>query len=113
MAKKTANVYVRIEPEVKDKAEMILTTLGMSSSSAINLFYKQIILQNGLPFDVKMPSSKIVNMKELTKEEFHKELEKGIADVEAGRTISLEDAHKELKKIMVFKSFCLKKLATI
>ena len=56
MATKSANLYARIEPDVKEKAESILSTLGISASSAINMFYKQIILQRGLPFEVKIPS---------------------------------------------------------
>lgn len=55
MATKSANLYARIEPDVKEKAESILSTLGIPASSAINMFYKQIILQRGLPFEVKIP----------------------------------------------------------
>lgn len=62
MSVKSANLYVRIEPEIKDEAEKILSVLGISPSNAINIFYKQIILQNGLPFDVKTPSSKPLAM---------------------------------------------------
>ena len=53
MATKSANLYARIEPDVKEKAERILSALGIPASSAINMFYKQIILQRGLPFEVK------------------------------------------------------------
>ena len=42
---KTANLFARIEPEVKEQAEAILSALGIPASSAINMFYKQIILQ--------------------------------------------------------------------
>ena len=49
MAAKSANLYARIEPDVKEKAENILSTLGIPASSAINMFYKQIILQRGYP----------------------------------------------------------------
>ena len=52
---KSASVYARIEPEVKEQAEQILTTLGIPASNAITIFYKQIILHNGLPFDVAFP----------------------------------------------------------
>ena len=52
---KSANLYVRIEPEVKEQAEKILSALGIPASNAINMFYKQIILQRGLPFEVKIP----------------------------------------------------------
>ena len=47
MAKKSANLYARIEPDVKEKAESILAALGIPASNAINIFYKQIILQRG------------------------------------------------------------------
>ena len=44
MAAKSANLYARIEPDVKEQAEEILATLGIPASNAINMFYKQIIL---------------------------------------------------------------------
>ena len=53
MATKSADLYVRIEPDVKEQAENILSALGIPASNAINMFYKQIILHGGLPFEVK------------------------------------------------------------
>lgn len=41
----SANLYVRIEPEVKEQTEKILVTMGIPASNAIYMFYKQIILQ--------------------------------------------------------------------
>ena len=76
MAAKSANLYVRIEPEVKEKAESILSTLGIPASNAINMFYKQIILQRGLPFEVKIPSSRPVDMSALSEAELNEELDK-------------------------------------
>ncbi|WP_296560129.1 type II toxin-antitoxin system RelB/DinJ family antitoxin [uncultured Acetobacterium sp.] len=83
---KSANLYARIEPEVKEEAERILTVLGIPASNAINMFYKQIILQKGLPFDVKIPSTSLVDLSVLNEEQLHAELEKGYADKEVGRT---------------------------
>ena len=48
---KTSNLYARIEPEVKEQAEDILSALGIPVSNAINMFYKQIILHRGIPFE--------------------------------------------------------------
>ncbi|MFR5598617.1 MAG: type II toxin-antitoxin system RelB/DinJ family antitoxin, partial [Holdemania filiformis] len=62
MAAKSANLYARIEPEVKEQAESILSALGIPASNAINMFYKQIILHRGLPFEVKIPSGKTLDM---------------------------------------------------
>ena len=74
---KSANLYVRIEPEIKEQAEKILSTLGIPASNAINIFYKQIILQRGLPFEVKIPDSTPIDISKLGAEELHAELEKG------------------------------------
>ncbi len=98
MATKSANLYARIEPEVKEQAENILSTLGIPTSSAINMFYKQIILQGGLPFDVKIPSAKPVNMSILSEEHMNEELEKGYSDVKAGRTKKATKAFADIRK---------------
>lgn len=71
MAAKSANLYARIEPHVKEQAESILSALGIPASNAINMFYKQIILQRGLPFEVKMPSARPVDMSTLSEVEMN------------------------------------------
>lgn len=98
MAAKTANLYARIEPEVKEKAESILSTLGIPASNAINMFYKQIILNRGLPFEVKIPSKAVVNMDELTSEELDVEIEKGYVDMLEGRTRSAKQVFSDIHK---------------
>lgn len=98
MAKKSANLYARIEPDVKEKAESILAALGIPASNAINIFYKQIILQRGLPFEVKMPPAKPVNINTLSETEFNEELEKGYADMQDGRTKSAKEAFADIRK---------------
>lgn len=54
---KTATFHMRLEPEVKKNTQEILERLGLSLPDAINLFFKQIELHQGLPFDIKIPSS--------------------------------------------------------
>lgn len=81
---KTANLYARIEPEIKEEAENILDALGIPVSNAINMFYKQIILQQGLPFDVKLPRP--ADASKMSAEEISRELDKGYADYRSGRT---------------------------
>jgi DNA-damage-inducible protein J len=51
---KTETVRARLAPEVKEAAEAIFNTLGLSHSDAIRLFYQQVILTKGLPFKVKI-----------------------------------------------------------
>lgn len=95
---KTANLYARIEPDVKEQAEGILAELGIPVSVVINALYKQIILQHGIPFEMKIPRDirRPVNMYELTKEELDAELEKGRQDILAGRLIPAEEVFDEL-----------------
>ena len=98
MAKKSANLYARLEPDVKEKAESILAALGIPASNAINIFYKQIILQRGLPFEVKMPPAKPVNINTLSETEFNEEVEKGYADMQAGRTKNAKEVFADIRK---------------
>ena len=98
MAAKSANVYARIEPDVKEKAESILSALGIPASNAINMFYKQIILQRGLPFDVKIPSYRPVDMSALSEAELNAELEKGYADIKAERTREASAVFADIRK---------------
>jgi len=50
---KTTTARARIEPEVKEEAERILNDCGLSASQAISLFYRQVILERGLPFAIR------------------------------------------------------------
>lgn len=83
---KSANLYARIEPDVKEQAESILAALGIPASNAINMFYKQIILHRGMPFEVKLPPLHPADISTLSEAQLTAELEKGYADAAAGRT---------------------------
>ncbi len=63
--RKDAMIRARTTPRLKAKAEKILDLLGLSPSEAINLFYAQVCLRQGLPFSVQIPN-------ELTEETFKK-----------------------------------------
>lgn len=62
------------------------------------MFYKQIILQRGLPFDVKIPASRPIDISALSKTELHEELEKGYEDMEAGRCKSTKEVFSNIRK---------------
>ncbi len=53
---KTATLSVRMEPSLKRDAEKIMKNLGLPASQAVTLFYRQLVLQKGLPFEVKLPN---------------------------------------------------------
>ena len=97
---KTANLYARIEPEVKEEAENILSSLGISVSSAINMFYKQIILQRGIPFELKLPDEHSLNIDGMSIEKLNIELEKGYADMLNGHCESAEKVFENIRRDM-------------
>ncbi len=66
---KNAIINARIESDLKVDVEAILKNLGMTATQAINIFYQQVKLNNGLPFEVKIPN---------------KETQKAIEDARAG-----------------------------
>ena len=86
---KTANIYTRVDPEIKNQAEQILEQLG--------IFLRQVILHNGLPFEMTLPVSKPVAIGNLTKEQLDAELQKGFDDIENGRVFSLDEVDAEMK----------------
>lgn len=98
MAAKTANLYARVEPDIKEQAEAILSALGIPASNAINMFYRQIILQQGLPFDVKISRKHPLDMSLLSEKELDAELEKGYADIATGRMRPAREVFADLRR---------------
>lgn len=98
MAQKTATLYARIEPDVKEQAEDILSALGVPASNAINMFYKQIILHRGIPFDVALPTNSTLDVSNLSASELSEELEKGYADMKAGRTKPAKEVFASIRE---------------
>lgn len=95
---KTANLYVRIEPDLKEQAEKILSALGIPASNAINMFYKQIILQRGLPFDLKLPENAVLDFNQFTEQEIDRELQKGTDDVKTGNVKPANQTFADIRK---------------
>ena len=58
---KTAVISARISPELKHNAERVFKELGLTATQAITLFYKQVELERGLPFAVRVPNDVTVN----------------------------------------------------
>lgn len=69
----TSAVYARIDTNLKENAESILSQLGISPSSAIQMLYSQIVLKKGMPFELKLPSSKPLAIGAMTREELDAE----------------------------------------
>jgi len=82
---KTSTIRARVEPDLKKKAEHIFRQLGLTTTQAITLFYKQVELRKGLPFDVAITN-------EITRQTFD--------DTDAGRNLIVcDDADDMFKKL--------------
>ena len=95
---KSANLYARIEPDLKEQAESILAALGIPASNAMTMFYKQIVLQRGMPFEMKLPAARPLDVSTMTDEQFNAELEKGFADIAAGRTRPAKQVFDDIRR---------------
>ena len=82
---KTATVRARLEPGLKSHAETVFHRLGLNATQAISIFYRQVALRNGLPFNVAIPTPK-------TRRTFE--------DTDAGRDLVVcKDANDLFKKL--------------
>lgn len=94
----TSAVYARIDTNLKDSAEGILSQLGITPSSAIQMLYSQIVLKKGMPFDLRLPSSEPLAIGTMTREQLDAELQKGVASIKAGKIYSADEVDAALAK---------------
>ena len=57
---KTTAITVRLDPQVKKDAQAVLTELGLTTTQAVSLFFKQVTLNKGLPFAVEIPNEQTI-----------------------------------------------------
>lgn len=83
---KSATLNLRVNPNVKERAEAVLSRLGVPMSTAIDMYLNQISLTGGIPFTVTLPKAPDeINADLMTDEQIHTKLQKGYEDMEAGR----------------------------
>ncbi len=90
---KTATLNLRVNPEVKQRAEEVLKSLGMPMSTAIDIYLNQISLTGGIPFAVTLPKAPAsIDATRMTADEIHEKLGRGYQDAMAGRTRDAKEA---------------------
>lgn len=87
---KTSVLHTRIETDLKNNVENIFAQLGLTSADAIKLFYRQVELQGGLPFELKVPG------KILAEQKLFEEIEIGKKSAEDKGFISFADSKKAI-----------------
>jgi addiction module RelB/DinJ family antitoxin len=97
MATKTANVNLRISLEVKQQAERILDNLGIPRAVAIDMFYRQIIAHNGIPFSVTLPTQ-VPARDEMTKAQFDQMMSQGLEQAKSGASYDVDEVFDEIER---------------
>lgn len=97
MATKTANVNARIQQDIKQQAEAILTRMGLPRSVAIDMFYRQIIMHDGIPFPVIIPSF-VPARDEMSEKEFNAMMQTGYEQAKADDSFDIDEVFDELEK---------------
>lgn len=97
---KTENVFIRVEPQIKEQAEAILKELGISMSNAVGMFLRQLVLNKGLPFEVKLPADKPLDLNSLSEQEFNTIMENGMQEYSNGNVQTTKEVKKQAKLAM-------------
>ena len=80
---KDATINARVDKKLKAKAELVLDRVGIRTSDLITMLLHQVVLHNGVPFDVKIPN---------------KETRKAMADLDAGKGERFKGTAAELSR---------------
>ncbi|MGN1412617.1 MAG: type II toxin-antitoxin system RelB/DinJ family antitoxin [Anaerovoracaceae bacterium] len=96
---KTATLNLRVNPVVKERAESILSQLGIPMSTAIDMYLNQISLVGGIPFAVTLPKApERINADAMTAEELRSKLQNGLDDAEKGNVMLASKAFNEFRE---------------
>ncbi len=94
----TSAVYARIDNGLKENAENILSQLGISPSSAIQMFYSQIVLTKSLPLNLRLPAAGPAAIGNRNRAELDAELMKGVESLQSGKTYTADEVDAELAR---------------
>lgn len=94
----TSAVYARIDNGLKENAENILSQLGISPSSAIQMFYSQIVLTKGLPLNLRLPQAVPTAIGNMSRAELDAELKKGMESLKLDKTYTTDEVDTLLAK---------------
>ena len=93
-----SDLHVRLDANIKKQAESVLDDLGIAPSSAINMFYRQIISHDGIPFKVIRTASPIKNIDKMTTDQINADLDIAESEIATGNYTSLDKAFQEILK---------------
>ena len=97
MPTKSSNIMTRVEPAIKEQAETVLNRLGISMSTAMSMYLRQIALQRKIPFEIALPNAPIP-FASLTDDEFNALMDKAAQSYASGKCVGVADFKAELQK---------------
>jgi len=95
--KKTTNLNIRVDEDLKRKVEIIFNELGMNLTTAINMFLRCAVRYRGIPFDLRLPV-KLRSINDISEIDFNNRFEKAFLDAEAGKSRLASDFFSELER---------------
>lgn len=96
MAMKTASVNSRMRADIKQQAEEILDRLGIPRSVAMDMYYRQIIAHNGIPFSLTLPATVPVR-DEMTTVQFDQMMTTGLKQAKEDDSFDVDEVFAELE----------------
>ncbi len=97
---KTGYITARVEPKLKASASRVLTKIGVSTSDAITMFLRQVVLRQGMPFDVAVPNAQTRRaIEELENPDRRAKLKKHVATEEMLADILARSAKSTKKRV--------------
>lgn len=97
MATKSANILARVEPEVKEQAESIMSKLGLPASVVINALYKQIIITKSIPFPLSLPKEP-ATLDSMTTDEFDSIMKNGLKQAKSDQSRPADDVFADIRQ---------------
>jgi len=96
---KTATLNLRINPDVKKSAEIVLSQLGVPMATAIDMFLKQITLTGGIPFAVTLPKApNSINTDIMSSSQIRDKLDEGLSDIDSGKVRPAREAFSQFRE---------------
>ena len=94
---KPATLNLRVDPEVKQSAESVLSKLGFSMSTAVDMFLRQVSLAGGIPFSVALPEApRSIDVDAMTDRRLVEALSSGLQEAEEGRGVEASIAFSRM-----------------
>ena len=102
-ASKTVSINARVNGEAKRQAEDVLAQLGVSMSTAIDMFIRQIAREQRLPINLSIRKSSVkpprsIDPSQMTPEEFSADFQRGLEEAMRGEGTEIHEWYAEFKK---------------